>query len=76
MLKATDFSKEYKPESKIVMDIPTALNFFLRAPDFTQKMVGEKIGRLVKEWNRTYGAKDSQEVGVTPYLFYILPLKK
>jgi hypothetical protein len=49
-----DFSKEYKPESKVVLDIPTALAFFLRDPELTKKLVGEKIARLVTRWNDTY----------------------
>jgi hypothetical protein len=51
LIKISDWSKDYKPESKIVLDIPTALNFFSKSPDFTKKMVGDKVRTLIKKWN-------------------------
>ena len=58
MLKVSDWSKEYKPESKIVIDIPSALNFFLINIEHTKKCIAAKTRELVKEWNNTYFAQD------------------
>ena len=65
MLKVSDWSKEYKPESKIIMDIPSALNFFLINVEHTRNCISLKTRALIKEWNDTYVGQ-SLEVSVNP----------
>lgn len=67
MLKVSDWSKEYKPESKIIMDIPSALNFFLINVQHTKNCIAFKTRALIKEWNETYALiGQSLEVSVNP----------
>jgi hypothetical protein len=54
LLKVSDWSKSYKPESKILMDIPSALNFFLRDPKYTLETVRQRLQAFVDLWNSTY----------------------
>jgi len=57
LIKIIDLSKDYKPTSKIVLDIPTALNFFHLNPAMTKQKVGEEVRKLVKSWNAEYAEK-------------------
>ena len=68
MLKVSDWSKEYKPESKIVIDIPSALNFFLININHTKKCIASKTRELVKEWNDAFFGRDL-EVSVVILVF-------
>jgi len=52
-----DSSKEYKPDTKIIFDIPTAIAFFATDPAETKSTVGEKVRALVKAWNKAYEKK-------------------
>ena len=72
LIKIWDLSKAYKPESKIVLDIPTALTFLACDQDFTVQMVGDKVRNLVAEWNKVYeGLK-----GVSFFLYLFFVIKK
>jgi hypothetical protein len=62
LLKISDWSKEYKPESKILMDIPSALNFFHKDPKFTLSMITSKVEKLANGWNSVF-YKTDKEVG-------------
>jgi hypothetical protein len=57
LIKIIDLSKEYKPTSKIIIDVPTALNFFGLDPGLTKQKVGAEVRRLVKAWNAEYEEK-------------------
>ena len=57
MLRFVDSSKEYKPDTKILFDIPSAVSFFGLNPMETKKIVGEKVRTLVKAWNHLYEKK-------------------
>ncbi len=54
LLKVADWSKSYKPESKILMDVPSALNFFLKDPKYTLATVQQRLEEFVGLWNSTY----------------------
>jgi hypothetical protein len=53
VINVSDGSVQYAPESKIVVDIPTAVNFF-GDPESVKSVVGEKVRDLVKRWNEKY----------------------
>ena len=57
LIKIIDMSKDYKPSSKIVFDIPTALNFFCLNPTMTKQKIRTEVHRLVKAWNAEYEEK-------------------
>jgi len=57
LIKIIDLSKDYKPTSKIVLDIPTALHFFFLNPALTKQKIGTEVRRLVKAWNAEYEEK-------------------
>lgn len=56
-VRVKDGSKSYTPESKIVMDLPTAWAFFGLNPTETQSVVQEKVRLLCKSWNEQYAFK-------------------
>ena len=60
LLKISDWSKEYKPESKILMDIPSALNFFHKDPKFTLSMITSKVEKLANGWNSVFYKTDKE----------------
>jgi len=66
LVKIIDLSKTYKPSSKIILDIPTAANFFYVNPSLTKQKVGAEVRRLVKAWNAEYEEKPN----VSYYLFF------
>jgi hypothetical protein len=49
-----DWSQAWHPESKIILDIPTALNFFLENKIVTKRKIGEMARHLVSAWNAMY----------------------
>ncbi len=59
MLKISDWSKDYHPESKIIMDIPGALNFFLKDPIFTRDLIKAKVEKMSAAWNKAFYQTDS-----------------
>ena len=59
LLKISDFSKDYHPESKIIMDIPAALNFFLKDPPFTRNLIKTKVEQLTSAWNKKFYQTDA-----------------
>ena len=52
LFRFVDSSKEYKPDTKIIFDIPSAITFFGTDPNETKKIVGEKVRALVNAWNQ------------------------
>ena len=54
LLKVVDWSKSYKPESKSLLDVPSALNFFLRDTRYTLEVVEQRLREYVNLWNVTY----------------------
>lgn len=57
-IRVVDHSKDYSPESKVVLDVPTAWVFFGKDGRKTARLVGDMVRRLVKQWNDRY-ATDS-----------------
>jgi hypothetical protein len=49
-----DWSSPWHPESKIIIDIPTALSFFLDHREHTKKKVAKMAQKLVDAWNEAY----------------------
>jgi hypothetical protein len=49
-----DWSLPWRPESKFLMDIPTALNFFYEHRYRTKQRIGEMARKLVAAWNKMY----------------------
>ena len=49
-----DWSVTYHPESKTLMDIDTALNFFYEGREATKLRIGNMARSLVAAWNRKY----------------------
>jgi len=47
-------SSPWHPESKIIIDIPTALSFFLDHREHTKKKVAKMAQKLVDAWNEAY----------------------
>lgn len=74
MLKISDWSKDYHPESKIIMDIPAALNFFLKDPAFTRELIRTKIDKLASAWNKKFYQTDAT-VRITQIYLYLLLYK-
>jgi len=54
LIHLQDGTKAYRPESQIVMDVPTAWAFFGARPDDTLQKVGEVTRNLVRRWNEDY----------------------
>ncbi len=69
LFRFVDSSKEYKPDSKVIFDIPTAVAFFGADPTETKAIISEKVRSLVKAWNKTYESKINVRI---LYLFLIL----
>ena len=63
LIRFVDGSKEYKPDTKIIFDIPSAVSFFGLNPQETKSIVGEKVRALVKAWNDRYEKKISVSHG-------------
>lgn len=59
LVSVVDDSKEYRPMSKCVLDIPTAVNFF-GYPDVAIEKIGSSVRRMAGGWNAKYAGK--QEV--------------
>ena len=57
MVKIVDMSKDYKPSSKIIFDIPTAMNFFHLKPSMTKQKIRAEVQRMVIAWNAEYEEK-------------------
>jgi hypothetical protein len=57
LLRFIDNSKDYKPDTKIIFDIPSAITFFSLDPQRTKEIVGRKVRHLVKAWNLQYENK-------------------
>jgi hypothetical protein len=55
LLHLIDWSTPWHPESKIIIDIPTALSFFLDHREHTKKKVSKMAQKLVDAWNEAYG---------------------
>jgi hypothetical protein len=65
LFRFVDSSKEYKPDSKVIFDIPTAVAFFGADPTETKAIISEKVRRLVKAWNKTYESKINVRIYVS-----------
>ncbi len=59
LISIIDWSIAYRPESKTLMDIDTALNFFLVARDVTKLRIGNMARSLVAAWNKKYAGTTS-----------------
>jgi hypothetical protein len=53
LIRVQDNSVSYAPNSKIIIDIPTALNFFAD-PDGTETLVADQTKDLARRWNQKY----------------------
>lgn len=62
LIRVSDWSKDYHPESKIIIDIPSGLNFFLKNADFTRDVVAAKVKDLVQRWNDRFYKKDAEVI--------------
>jgi hypothetical protein len=72
LLHLIDWSTPWHPESKIIIDIPTALSFFLDHREHTKKKVTKMAQRLVDAWNEAYGGTKN----VIFFLYLCVRLKK
>jgi hypothetical protein len=54
LLHLIDWSSSWHPESKIIMDIPTAVAFFYEKKEHTRKKVSRMSQQLVDAWNEMY----------------------
>ena len=73
LLKIADYSKDYHPESKIIMDIPAALNFFLKDPQFTRNLIKTKVDQLASAWNKKFYQTDATVyLSVSHLIYYYL----
>jgi hypothetical protein len=54
LLHLIDWSSSWHPESKIIMDIPTAVAFFYEKKEHTRKKVLRMSQQLVDAWNEMY----------------------
>ena len=73
LLKIADYSKDYHPESKIIMDIPAALNFFLKDPQFTRNLIKTKVDQLASAWNKKFYQTDATVyLSVSHLIYYFL----
>lgn len=61
-IRVLDYSKTYSPESKVVLDIPTAWIFFGQDPAKTLQAVGQMVRQLTTKWNQKYGPAASNVV--------------
>lgn len=59
LIKVVDNSREYCPESKTILDIPTAYRFF-SDPDSTKRIVLESARNIVEKWNELYYEKNGE----------------
>ena len=59
LISIIDWSIAYRPESKTLMDLDTALNFFLVARDATKLRIGNMARSLVAAWNKKYAGTTS-----------------
>ena len=66
IIKANDGSKEYSPESKTLLDIPTFLAFFGDL-ESTKSIVGTYVRGLCDKWNKQY--LDKPQVGKFKLIF-------
>jgi hypothetical protein len=55
LINLIDWSVPWHPESKIIIDIPTAVTFFLEKKEHTKRKVTEMSQKLVDAWNEMYG---------------------
>jgi hypothetical protein len=55
LLSLVDTSVNYTPETKVIFDIPTAIQFF-GDPTSARTIVGEKIADLCRRWNEKFSA--------------------
>jgi hypothetical protein len=54
LLSLIDWSVPYHPETKTLMDIETALNFFHEGREATKLRIGNMARALVAAWNKKY----------------------
>ncbi len=54
LMSLIDWSVPYHPESKTIMDLDTALNFFYEGREATKLRIGNMARSLVEAWNRKY----------------------
>ena len=60
LIKVNDGSKDYTPESKTIIDLPTLSAFFGKL-DATKGIVGEYVRGICDRWNKKY--LDKPQVG-------------
>lgn len=59
LISIIDWSVGYRPETKTLLDIDTALNFFLVAREATKLRIGNMARSLVAAWNKKYSGTTS-----------------
>ena len=68
MISLIDWSVNYHPESKTLMDIDTALNFFHEGREATKLRVGNMARALVGAWNRKYEGTSTVNIFINIFL--------
>ena len=53
VLQTIDHARHYKPENKIVIDIPAAVNIFYH-PDRIEQHITHVANELLDKWNATF----------------------
>ena len=69
LISIIDDSKEYRPTSKTIIDVPTAINFFAR-PGIALEKIGISVRRMMAQWNEKYAG--SQEVKIESFVIIAL----
>lgn len=80
LISIIDWSVGYRPETKTLLDIDTALNFFLVAREATKLRIGNMARSLVAAWNKKYSGTTSvskkSHFLKKPYLIRFFYIKK
>ena len=66
-----DGSVDYTPETKIIIDVPSALNFFAD-PDANKSFIGDQVKDSVNRWNKKYLNKQEVCRRIKEFNFVIL----
>ena len=74
-MSVTDESKDYRPVSKIIMDIPTGLNFFGQ-PQIALQKIGATVRKMMDAWNAKYQGKTEVIIKIVEFILQQIPNKQ
>ena len=70
VLQTIDHARHYKPENKIVIDIPAAVNIFYH-PDRIEQHITHVANELLDKWNATFVNKPQVKKKTPKFVFNI-----